>query len=170
MSDLLFYTVQTDREILDCELLKWDLLAYRPKNRSNRRKSAAFSNRKFFCKFLRRHHQKMGHGRKMSQTCLSQEKVSVNFSRLPHPLVRIFEPALPFKPSMLEKDSNSQLQLQVSRWSWIANKAPQLATLKFTLCSHFLTLCTQKISRNGCFVAACTTQTHALTRDCSGAM
>ena len=39
------------------------------------------------------------------------EKVSVNFSRLPHPLVRIFEPALPFKPSMLEKDSNSQLQL-----------------------------------------------------------
>ena len=105
-----------------------------------------------------------------SQTCLSQEKVSVNFSRLPHPLVRIFEPALPFKPSMLEKDSNSQLQLQVSRWSWIANEAPQLATRKFTLCSHFLTLRTPKISRNGCFVATCTTQTHALTRDCSGTM
>ena len=48
-----------------------------------------------------------------------------------------FEPALPFKQSMLGKDSNSRLQLQVSRWPWIANKAPQLATLNFTLRSHF---------------------------------
>ena len=43
-------------------------------------------------------------------------------------------------PSVLEKDSNSRLQLQVC-WLWIANEAPQLATLKFTLCSHFLRSC-----------------------------
>ena len=52
---------------------------------------------------------------------------------------------------MLEKDSNSRLQLQVSRWPWIANEAPQLATLKFSLGSHFLTYMLTKMFQEWLF-------------------
>ena len=60
-------------------------------------------------------------------------------SHLSHPLAHMFLSAMPCKPSILEKDSNSRLQLQVLRWP-----------------KHF--------SKNGCFVSAFSTQIHALTR------
>ena len=87
------------------------------------------------------------------------------FPVCPHPLAHIFESALPSKNIQCWRKTQTHDSKSKSRAVLgFKTKAPQLATLKITLCSHFFDITFTKLSKNGWFVAAFMTQKACLDK------